>query len=134
MALLSWTGLSKRNLFPIWFIILFVSALINVLFLRPTGFKLIDNYFNDFVSIPLMLQSTSLIMGYIYGKIPYYLGIDKIIMAVLATGITFELALPRMGFHEFSDPWDFFVYSLGGFLFYLLQIKNRPNLIKDREH
>jgi len=134
MGVRGWTGLSISKLFPVWFVILVAAAIINLLFLRPTGIKLIDYYFNDFVSIPLMLHSTSIIMGFIYGKIPYYLSINKIVLAVIATGIAFEFALPNMGFHEFSDPWDVFVYSVGGLMFYLIQMRNRSNLIKGRGH
>lgn len=127
MAIRVWTGLKISKLFPVWFLALVMLALINLVFLRPTGIKLIDYYFNDLVSIPLMLHSTSIIMGFIYGKIPYYLSIGKIILAVIATGITFELALPNLGFHEFSDPWDVFVYSIGGLIFYLIQLKGRAH-------
>lgn len=131
MVIRSWTGLDIRKLFPLWFIILCTLALINCFFLRPTGINLIDYYFNDFVSVPLMLHSTSIIMGYIYGKMPYYLSISKIAIAVIATGITFELALPNLGFHEFSDPIDVLVYALGGVLFYLIQLKRFPILKGD---
>jgi hypothetical protein len=121
MAFRSWSGLTIKGLFPLWFILTTLAALVNVVYLRPSGIKLLDYYFNDFISIPLMLHASSLLMGFIYGRIPYYLSVIKIALAVIATSVFFELVLPRMNYGFIADPIDVLVYAIGGLVYYLIQ-------------
>jgi hypothetical protein len=121
MVIRSGSGLIWRGIFPLWFILAAIAAILNLVYIRPSGIKLLDYYFNDFVSIPLMLHSTSILMGFIYGKIPYQLSILKIALAVLATSVFFEIVLPRFGYDFIADPYDVLVYFLGGMVFYLIQ-------------
>ncbi len=113
----SWPGLDLKKLLPLHFVILVLVLIINRYFLRFSICSFFDNYFNDLLCIPVMLFSTSIFMGLIYGQIPFKISNTMIFLAVFATSLVFEFILPSFSTKYTYDLLDILMYTLGAFYY-----------------
>lgn len=79
-----------------------------------------QNYWNDFVIIPLVSKAVLLILQSIHGK-HFVLRPVYILCICLYFSILFEIIFPKFYIRYTSDYMDVMMYFLGGILFYLLE-------------
>ena len=120
MAFRYWSGLKVISLIhPIYFS-MGLFALLNRYYLRYTGVVFIDYYINDLLSVPVTLYLTSLLLGFIYGKVPYPLNALKIGLAIVLFSITFEFIMPEYNSAYTFDFFDIMAYLAGGIIYFLI--------------
>jgi hypothetical protein len=119
MAIRFWSGLKLKKLLPLHFIILVITLIVNRYILRYAICPFFDNYLNDLLSIPVMLFSTAVLLGLIYGQIPFNLSNKMIFLAVFATSLVFEFMLPSFSTKYTYDLLDILMYTIGAFYYKL---------------
>lgn len=121
MAFRSKSGLKILKIINPVFIIAGILAIINRYFLRYTDNFLIDYYFNDFCSVPVTLYLSSIILGSVYGVLPFPLGKFRITIATILFILVFEFALPSLNPSRYTaDVFDALAFTAGGIFYYLL--------------
>ena len=86
--------------------------------------KIINNYFNDFLIIPIVLFLSLIILRWSKNNSKFTLNLAVIIYVCLLYGLLFEYIFPRFLVRYTSDFFDVILYFLSGFIFYFLQTKS----------
>lgn len=106
-----------------WSFIVMILIVTPVYVLQRIGVilpRLVNNYLNDLLSIPLTLCLILTILKWRKGN-HYLLPISMISIVVLYYSFYFEYYLPQYQPRYTADYLDILCYVLGGFLFYLQQ-------------
>jgi hypothetical protein len=121
MAVRCRSGLKIEYFFHPLFLSLGLISLINRYALRYTGVPFFDYYLNDLIAVPVTLYLSSIILGFIYGLMPFPISNLRIIISVLLFSITFELIMPLLSNDFTSDSYDFAAYAAGGLIYYIIE-------------
>jgi predicted membrane channel-forming protein YqfA (hemolysin III family) len=70
------------------------------------------------------LHSSSVVLGIIYGRLPYKLSLFMIIMAVAIQITVFEFLLSSISLAFTTDKIDIIMYSLGALFYYTIMREN----------
>jgi len=115
----------QKNYSFLIFITLVLSAT-TVYFLQKTGIilpKLINNYFNDLVALPIVLSICLWSVRKLHNKPKFQLSFLQCLMMVLFYIIFFEVYLPKTNPRYTADTIDSVLYLVGGLLFYFVHKK-----------
>jgi hypothetical protein len=91
---------------------------------------IIQGYFSDILSIPLMLGLILLLMRIYTGDKSFTLSALKVFVAFIYISITFEFILPLYNNNFHKDYWDLLAYGLGSLIFILIQRSKKINTFK----
>ncbi|WP_397447468.1 hypothetical protein [Polaribacter sp. R77954] len=87
--------------------------------------KIINNYVNDFLIIPIVLFLCLLFLKWSRNDKNFALSLPIILYVCFMYSILFEFVFPEYLARYTKDYMDIILYFAGGFLFYKLQ--NKPN-------
>jgi di/tricarboxylate transporter len=113
----------QKNYSFLIFIILVLSA-VTVYFLQKNEIilpKLINNYFNDLVALPIVLIICLWSVRKLHNKPKFQLSFLQCLMLVLFYIVFFEVYLPKVNTRYTADAIDGGLYLIGGLLFYWWQ-------------
>ena len=85
--------------------------------------KIVNNYINDFLILPIVLTVCLFILRWSRRNKSYTIPIGVIIYICVFYGVFFEYLLPKFHPRYTADFIDAFLYFLGGIVFYFLQKK-----------
>ena len=85
--------------------------------------KIINNYLNDFLIIPIVLYACLLVLRFTRNDKNFTLNLFMILYVCTFYSIIFEFILPNYLARYTADIIDVLLYFAGGFAFYLLQNK-----------
>jgi len=85
--------------------------------------KIVNNYINDFLILPIVLTVCLFILRWSRGDKGYTIPIGVIMYICVFYGVFFEYLLPKFHSRYTTDFIDAFLYFLGGVVFYFLQKK-----------
>ena len=85
--------------------------------------KIVNNYVNDFLILPIVLTICLFILRWSRGDKGYTIPIGVIMYICAFYGVVFEYLLPKFHSRYTTDFIDVFLYFLGGVVFYFLQKK-----------
>jgi hypothetical protein len=100
-------------LFPYWFYIFSIIFWVNRYWLRPVGNALFDNWLNDLLCLPILLELVQFSMRIILRK-KYTLSTFQMLVSVVYCSILFEYILPQNSSAYKADIIDIICYSIGG--------------------
>ena len=83
--------------------------------------KLINNYLNDFLIIPIVLFVCLLVLQKIKSDKTFTLSLGIILYVCFLYSLLFEFVFPKYLARYTKDIVDVFLYFAGGFTFYFLQ-------------
>lgn len=83
--------------------------------------KWVFNHLNDFLLIPLVGTFALHVVWFLKKDTRIRLNAFTIFSLVLLFSIVFEWYLPKQSFRYTADVYDVLAYTLGGFVFFLLQ-------------
>ena len=86
--------------------------------------KIIHNYLNDFLIIPIVLFICSIVLRWTRNDKDFTLSLAIIIYMCFMYSILFEFIFPKYLTRYTSDFVDVLLYFLSGIIFYILQ--NKP--------
>lgn len=87
--------------------------------------RLLNNYLNDFLIIPIVLYLCLLFLRWSRNDANFVLKLPIILYVCALYAFIFEYLLPKQLVRYTSDPIDALLYFIGGLVFYLLQ--NKPS-------
>ena len=85
--------------------------------------KIINNYLNDFLIIPIVLFSCLLVLQFTRNDKNFILSLPIILYVCLMYSVLFEFIFPNYLARYTKDYIDIMLYFAGGFIFYKLQNK-----------
>lgn len=85
--------------------------------------KIVNNYVNDLLILPIVLTICLFILRWSRGDKSYTIPIGVIMYICAFYGFVFEYLLPKFHPRYTADFIDAFLYFLGGIVFYFLQKK-----------
>lgn len=85
--------------------------------------KLINNYLNDFLIVPIVLTISLYVTRFLRNSKEYKLSIGVIIYICVLYATLFEFIFPKYLSRYTADIIDVILYFAGGFVFYILQKK-----------
>lgn len=100
------------------FIILFLIFIIHQVILKAgIIIPIFSNYLDDLLCIPISMSIALLIHQKVIKNVNYRFNWLHILMSILFFSLIFELILPFISTRFHGDPFDIFVYILGGIIF-----------------
>ena len=87
--------------------------------------KIINNYGNDFLIIPIVLFFCLIVIQWLRKDPLFVLKIPIILYVCFMYSVLFEYIFPMYLNRYTADILDVFLYFLGGFVFYFLQNKHQ---------
>jgi hypothetical protein len=85
--------------------------------------KIINNYLNDFLIIPIVLFVCLLVLRKVRNNLKLTLNLPVILYVCLLYSILFEFVFPKYLARYTKDYIDIILYFAGGLIFYKLQKK-----------
>lgn len=119
MAFRHKSGLNVLSIIDPIYLCMAIVAMVNRFYLRYTGNWFIDFYLNDLLSVPVTLYLSSIIMGFIYGCLPYPIDLKKIVFTTVIFSAVFEWLMPELSIRYTRDLYDVLVYFSGGAFYFL---------------
>jgi len=116
--------MKKQKNYSFFIFLALVLSASTVYFLQKTGMilpKLINNYFNDLVALPIVLSICLWSVRKLHNKPKFQLSFLQCLMMVLFYIIFFEFYLPKTNPRYTADCIDSGLYLVGGLLFYWWQ-------------
>ncbi len=86
--------------------------------------KIVNNYVNDFLILPIVLTICLFILRWSRGDKSYTIPLGVIIYICAFYGVIFEYLLPKFHPRYTADFIDVFLYFISGVVFYFLQKKD----------
>lgn len=86
--------------------------------------KIVNNYVNDFLILPIVLTICLFILRWSRGDKSYTIPLGVIIYICAFYGVIFEYLLPKFHPRYTADFIDVFLYIISGVVFYFLQKKD----------
>jgi len=116
--------MNKLERFNVWLFVFFVCSAILVFALQKNGFvlpKLIHNYYNDFVSIPIVLSISLWFAKRVRHNKDIRFSFWQCMLLVAMYSWFFESYLPKINSRYTADVFDVVAYFFGGLMFYFWQ-------------
>lgn len=106
-----------------WFLLGLAAWLVMIL-LRKNGIfiPVINNYFTDFMTIPMYCYLIEYIMNSLLG-FQWKPDFKFVLTSVLYLSFLFEVLCPKLSFHFTGDIFDVLAYFMGAMLYYFFKIK-----------
>jgi hypothetical protein len=87
--------------------------------------KVINNYLNDFLIIPIVLFFSLIFLRWSRNNKSFTISLPIILYLCTMYSVLFEYIFPKYLIRYTSDFIDVLLYFLSGFIFYILQTKNK---------
>ena len=104
-----------------WFLILSAVALLNRYWIRPSGFWFADQYLNDVLSMPILLQLSLGTLRLVYRAPQKWLNGAQVIAAWMQISVFFELIFPHLSPDAHGDVLDVLAYLAGAGMYWMIQ-------------
>jgi hypothetical protein len=119
LALFYWAGMSTFT--RSWFLIIVAAALLNRYYIRPSGLEFIDQYLNDVLSMPILLQLSLGTLRLLSRAPEKWLNGVQVMAAWIQMSLFFELIFPLIRKDVYADWFDVLAYLFGAGIYWLIQ-------------